>query len=492
VAERADPLTRTDSLPWTPALIRLMAGLMLAIFVAAMDATVVATALPTIARELGNFSLYSWVFTGYLLTSTTTVPLWGRAADIAGRRRIVLIGLAIFVASSVLCGLSPNMLLLILFRSLQGVGAGCLQPVVFTIVGDVFPVAQRARLQGFFSGMWAIAAVIGPVLGAVFVSTIGWRWIFMINLPIGIVAAFLLWGYQEHRPEDRSRAIDIPGGLVLTAGVALLLIGLGAGSSEARPIWPVLGLAVVLLGTFAVIERQARSPAVPLDLLRHPTIGPAIVASVLGGTVMFGLTAYVPLYVQDALGGTAYAAGASVAPMSLGWPVGSVLAGRILMRVGYRPLIVSGAAWMVIGALLLVFGPPAIVTAAIACAIIGLGLGLLSTPILILIQSSVEWSKRGAATALNQFGRTIGGAVGVAVMGVLLQAALAGRTTTELLHSGDRVLLGAGVHTIFWVIFGVAAAALALCLAILAGGDRWTRREGSASPRSAHPSRAQP
>ncbi len=484
-------LNHTEALTWTPPLYRLMAGLMLSIFVAAMDATVVATALPTIARELDNFSLYPWVFTGYLLTSTTTVPLWGRAADIAGRRRIVLTGLAIFVASSVLCGLAPSMLLMILFRSLQGVGAGCLQPVVFTIVGDIFPVAQRARLQGFFSGMWAIAAVVGPVLGAVFVSTIGWRWIFMINLPIGVLAGFLLWGYAEHRPEERSRVIDVPGALALTAGVALLLIGLGAGSKDAQPIGPVLAVAVLLLALFWVWERRVQNPAVPLDLLRHPKIGPATAAAVLGGTVMFGLTTFVPLYVQDALGGGAYAAGASVAPMSIGWPVGSVLAGRILLRVGYRPLIAAGALAMVLGALLLVFGRATITTAALSSAIIGLGLGLMSTPILILIQSSVEWARRGAATALNQFARTIGGAVGVALMGVLLDAALAGHSSAQLLHSGDPALLAGGIHDVFWVLLGVAAVTLALCLGILAAGDRSVTPRRSSSPRSGDPSTAE-
>ena len=163
--------------PWTPVLVRVMAALMVSLFVAAMDSTVVGTALPTIARELGSFEFYPWIVVGYLITGTTTVPLWGRLADIRGRKPVLLAGLAIFVMASALCAWSPSMLWLIAFRTLQGIGAGCIQPLVFTTVGDIFPLAQRARLQGFFSSMWAIAAIVGPGLGALFVSTIGWRWI---------------------------------------------------------------------------------------------------------------------------------------------------------------------------------------------------------------------------------------------------------------------------------------------------------------------------
>jgi MFS family permease len=219
-------------IPWSFALVRLLAGLMLTLFVAAMDSTVVGTALPTIAHQIGNAELYPWIFAGYLLTSTTTVPLWGRLADAFGRRRVLLLGLAIFVLASVLCGLAPTMLTLIVFRTLQGIGAGCVQPVVFTVVGDTFTLSQRARLQGFFSAVWAVAAIAGPALGATFVSTIGWRWIFGINLPIGIVAAALLWGYRERRPEGVSRSIEVVGAATLTAGVALLLWGLGTGQPD--------------------------------------------------------------------------------------------------------------------------------------------------------------------------------------------------------------------------------------------------------------------
>lgn len=468
------PAPAPTSRPWTPALVALMAGLMVSLFVAAMDSTVVSTALPTIARDLGDFSLYPWVFTGFLLTSTTAVPLGGRVADMFGRKRVLLVGLAVFVGASILCGLAPSMPLLIVFRTVQGIGAGCLQPVVFTIVGDTFPTAQRARLQGFFSAMWAIAAVIGPVLGAVFVSTIGWRWVFDINLPIGIVAAILIWSFREERPARASRGLDLGGAVLLTVGVAALLWGLGSGSAGAQPNWPLVGAGVVLIVFFVLVETRVASPTVPLDLLRHPVVGPAMLATILAGTVMFGLSSYVPLFVQDGLGRTAYLAGAALAPMSLGWPVGSVVSGRLLMRIGHRPLLVAGAVAAGAGTLLLAAGPSTVVTVAAACAVVGLGLGLISTPVLIVVQSTVEWGRRGAATALNQFSRTIGGAISVSLLGLLLEH---GRT-----GSGEalRTLASQGIHHIFWVVFVVALATLVTAVVILIGG-RSPAREASPS-----------
>lgn len=459
-----DPSPTRPPLPWDLSLVLLMAGLMLTLFVAAMDSTVVGTALPTIAHQIGNPELYPWVFSGYLLTSTTTVPLWGRLADGFGRRRVLLTGLAIFVVASVLCGLAPSMPALIIFRTLQGIGAGCVQPIVFTVVGDTFPTSQRARLQGFFSAVWAVAAVIGPVLGATFVTTIGWRWIFGINLPIGIVAALLLLRYREQRPETMDRSIEVRGALTLTAGVALLLWGLGTGSASGKPVWQVAAAGVALLAVFVLLERRSKSPTVPLDLLRHRVMGPAIASSLLAGMIMFCVSAYVPLSVQNGLGQSAYIAGATVAPMSLTWPLGSVLSGFLLLRVGFQPLAVAGSLGLVIGCALLGLVTSTTAVVAIGSAAIGFGMGLLSTPILIVIQSSVPWSKRGAATALNQFSRTIGGAVGVSLLGVLLETQ-AGTGAT-----GSRLL--GGIRFVFLACLGVALATFALTLAMLLGRKR--------------------
>jgi EmrB/QacA subfamily drug resistance transporter len=444
---------------------------MLSLFLAAMDSTVVGTALPTIARELGSFQLYPWIVAAYLITSTTTVPIWGRLADLRGRRVLLLLGVVIFIVASGLCAASPNMAALIIFRTLQGIGAGCLQTLVFTVVGDIFPLPQRARLQGFFASMWAIAAVVGPALGALFVSTIGWRWIFTINVPFGLVAAALVWGYRERRPEQATTGrLEVGGTALLTTGVVLLLIGLGTGSQAATPIWPLVVVALVLLVAFVGIEWRSANPTVPLKLLRNRVVGPAIAIAVVAGTLMFGATAYVPLWVQAVQGGSAYAAGVAVGAMSIGWPMMSAIAGFLMIRVGYQRLVLAGSLALLAGSLMLALGPPSLGVAwtGAATLVIGAGMGAFTAPLLIVIQSSVPWERRGAATALNQFARTIGGAVGVAVMGVVLQRHIA--ASADPLHA--RAQLRAGIEADFVILVGLALIVLATAIGVLAGSRR--------------------
>jgi EmrB/QacA subfamily drug resistance transporter len=447
-----------------------MAALMVSLFVAAMDYTVVGTALPTIARELGTFELYPWVVAGYLITSTTTVPLWGRLADIRGRKPVLLAGLAIFVIASALCAWSPSMLWLIGFRTLQGIGAGCIQPLVFTMVGDIFPLAQRARLQGFFSSMWAIAAIVGPALGALFVSTIGWRWIFTINIPIGIAAAALLWGHTERQDQRVKARLDVRGGLLLTIAVTLLLIGLGTGSQSATPNWPIVGIALILLGAFVALESRSRNPTVPLYLMKHRVIGPAILIGLIAGTLMFGVTAYLPLWVQSVQGGSAYEAGVAVAAMSFGWPIASSVSGFAMVRFGYQRLVVIGSLALLAGTVMLAVAQPSssLSWTGGASLIIGLGMGTFAAPLLIVIQSNVDWAQRGAATALNQFSRTIGGAIGVALMGIVVQRYLA--SASAPLEA--RKELSRGLHEDFVALVILAAAVLVAGIAVLFASRR--------------------
>ena len=441
---------------------RITAGLMLAMLVAAMDATIVATGLPTIGKELNGISLYPWVFAGYLLTSTTTVPLWGRLADIYGRKNVLMAGLVVFVGASALCGTSASMQMLVVFRLVQGVGAGCLQPVVITTVGDLFPIEQRARVQGLFSAMWGIAALTGPLIGAVFVSTIGWRWIFEVNVPLGFAVAVLIWSFHDRPAEGGARDIDWLGAVLLTAGIALALVGLGAGGAAAGIDWRLLAVALGLLAWFVYVERGAARPTVPLRLLRHPLIGPALLAALAAGTLQWAATSYIPLYTQDVLGLSAYWAGASVAPMSLGWPVASVIAGRLLMRLGPWPLAFAGSVALVSGALLIATAPSVQVIVA-ASAVLGFGMGMMQTPLLVTVQSSVGWAERGATTALNQFARTIGGSVGVSLLGLLLVSPD---------HSSSGATLGQGLHAVFWTMPAMAAASVLVCLAMLAISSR--------------------
>ena len=457
-------------IPWTPVLVRVMAALMVSLFVAAMDSTVVGTALPTIARELGSFELYPWIVAGYLITGTTTVPLWGRLADIRGRKPVLLAGLAIFVIASALCASSPSMLWLIAFRTLQGVGAGCIQPLVFTTVGDIFPLAQRARLQGFFSSMWAIAAIVGPGLGALFVSTIGWRWIFTINIPIGIVAAALLWGYAERKDQRVQARLDIRGAVLLTVGITVLLVGLGTGTRNGTPNWLIVGIALLLLVAFVALEWRSRNPTVPLRLLRHRIIGPAILIGLIAGTLMFGVTAYLPLWVQSVQGRSAYEAGVAVAAMSFGWPIASSVSGFAMVRVGYQRLVVIGALGLLAGSMMLAIAQPnsGLLWIGGASLIIGVGMGTFTSPLLIVIQSNVEWAQRGAATALNQFSRTIGGAIGVAVMGIVVQRYL-GSTHAPL---EARTELYRGLHSDFIGLVVLAAGVLVAGIAVLFASRR--------------------
>ncbi len=466
------PAPAVDRLPWTPQRIRITVGLLVALFISAMDGTVVATAVPTIAGELGRFELYPWVIAGYLLTSTTTVPIWGRLADIHGRRRVLLAGLAWFVATSLLCGVAPSMEWLVAFRALQGIGAGCLLPVTLTTVGDLFPLAQRARLQGMFSSVWAVAALIGPTRGAPFVSTIGWRWIFLINLPIGLAAAVLPWGHRDAPPADEREHLDYAGAAALTLGLGLLLFGL-QGGGPAR--WALTAAGLAGLAAFVLVERQTDQPTIPLSLLRHPVIGPATAAAFCAGTLMFGITAFLPLYVQGVLQGTSYEAGAALSVASVGWSGAALVSGRLLLRVGYQRLIVAGAVFMVAGTVALVFDPPVlrIVWVCAAAGLIGAGMGQLQTPLLIVIQNVVDWRSRGAATALNQFSRTIGGAVGVSLMGLILTARIDPSRVRNPLSSGGHLdstsapLVADGLHVIFLLLLGIAVVTLAIAIAVL-------------------------
>ena len=461
-----------ERVPWTPQLIRVMAGLLLSLFVAALDTTVVGTALPTISRELGSFELYPWIIAGYLITATTTVPIWGRLADIRGRRLVLLIGVLIFIIASALCALSPSTGWLIAFRTLQGIGAGCIQPIVFTVVADIFPLPQRARLQGVFSSVWAIAAIAGPALGALLVSTIGWRWIFTINIPIGIIATGLIWGYPERRPELADRRIDLRSTALLTVGVVLLLIGLGTGSRSASPIWPLLPPALGMLGAFAWLEWRASSPTLPLRLLRNGVIRSAIITSILAGTVMFGVISYIPLWVQSVQGGSAYQAGVAVGAMAVGWPIMSGIAGFIMVRVGYQRLVLAGALALLAGTLLLALGPAAsgISWTVASTLVMGAGIGTFTAPLLIVIQSSVGWAQRGALTAFYQFSRTIGGAVGVAIMGIVLERYL-GSAPTPILA---RTQLRAGLDAIFILLVAVSLAVVATAIGVVLGSRRST------------------
>ncbi len=402
----------------------LIASLMLGMALAALDSTIVGTAMPTIVATLGGLALYSWVVSAYLLTSTTTVPLYGRLADLYGRKPVFLFGIAVFLLGSALCGLASTMEALIAFRAVQGLGAGAVQPMAMTIIGDAFGIERRAKMQGFFAAVWGASSVVGPALGGVIVTYLAWGWIFYVNVPVGLAAIAMLAANYHEKVEHQRRSVDWLGALLLTAGVSVLLLALQevGQAGGARRGAGLLVAALALLTVFVVNEARVAEPIVPLHLFRQRVIGVGYLATFVAGATQFGVSSYVPLFVQGAMGGSALSVGAVLAPMTIAWPIASITSGRLILKLGYRPPLIAGMAATVVGCLGLLLLHPAASQAQITAtvALIGAGMGLTSSPLIIAIQGAVAWNQRGIATSLNQFARTIGGSFGVALMGALL------------------------------------------------------------------------
>jgi EmrB/QacA subfamily drug resistance transporter len=436
-----------------------IAGIMLSLFMSAIEATVVATAMPTIVAQLGGLAAYSWVFSAYMLTSTTTVPLYGKLSDLYGRRRLFFIAMALFLLGSILCGLSQNMGQLIAFRALQGLGAGGLIPLAFIIIGDILPFDQRARMQGLFSGVWGVASIAGPLLGGFLVDQLSWRWVFYVNIIPGLLATALVGIALRdpvRAPGAAKPSVDYGGALLLTAGVVALLLGLfELGTPTGRTL---LAIALILFAVLFWVERRAVDPVLPLPLFRERLFAVAIAQGVLSGWAMFGSTNFVPLFGQGVLGLSATAAGTALTPMMLSWTAASIIGGRLLLRYSYRSLALVGGVGLAVGAFLMtrLTTSTSLAYLMLSLAVMGAGMGLAVPAFLIAVQSSVQRAKLGTATATLQFSRSIGGTLGVSVMGVILTAQLAANLAAAGI-SAATVSLGAlidpGKH-------GAAASAL--------------------------------
>lgn len=397
-------------------------GVMVGMFLAAMEVTVVATAMPTIVAHLGGLAVYSWVFSAYLLTSTVTVPLWGKLSDLYGRRPLYLIGVGVFLLGSTLCGLAQGMGELIAFRALQGLGAGALLPIGLTIVGDAYDLDGRARVQGLFSGVWGAASIVGPFLGGFLTDHLSWRWVFFVNLPVGAVTATIIAMrlIDPLRPPTRRPGIDYLGAAALGAAIICLLFGLWARGSV-FVFHPVVWwlLAAGFLSAFIWVEQRAPEPIVPLELFRDRVFSVACSTGLLAGMAMFGAISFIPLFVQAVIGTDATAAGAVLTPFMLAWCVGSVTGAPLLPRIGVRPILLTGVVALNVGFFLFTrlgmstTRPEVMVDMAIA----GLGMGLIMAPLMIAVQNSVPRLHLGVATSVAMFSRTIGGAIGVAVLG---------------------------------------------------------------------------
>lgn len=399
-------------------------ALLLAMFLAAMEMTVVSTAMPTAVGDLGGIHLYAWVFAAYMLTATVTLPIYGKLADLYGRKPVMLAGIALFLGGSFLCGHAGSMNTLILFRATQGLGAGAIQPIAMTIVGDLFDVHQRARIQGILGAVWGLAGLVGPVLGGAIVQWLSWRWVFYVNIPLALAcAAVLLLAYHE-KVERHDHRLDFAGAALLSLTVVFALL-------TTRPRTEGLGFlpaAVVSALLFLWVERHAAEPLLPLGLFSRRVMAVASATGALVGAAMISVVTFVPLYVQIVLGGSPTDAGTAIAPIAIGWPISSTLAGRILPRTGYKALIRGGLALTFCAALGLSFllRPGADLWSLRATMLFyGLGLGFANTPLIIAVQSSVPWNQRGVATASTMFSRSIGGTLAVGILGGVLAAALA-------------------------------------------------------------------
>lgn len=404
-----------------------LAGLVLAMFMSAIEGTIVATAMPDIAASLGGFSLYAWVFAGYLMMQAVTTPMFGKAADVVGRKPVFIAGVSVFLAASIACGFADSMPLLIAFRLLQGIGAGAVQPVTATLAGDLYAFHERARVQGWLSSVWGISALLGPLAGGLIVERFDWAWIFWANIPFGLFAILAVTLFLHEDVDRRGRSIDGVGIVTFTIAAASTLTVLTQAATLGVGLTVALALvALTSFGLFQWHERRALEPMIPPDLWRDPLVRYANLATLGAGAVMIAVATYLPTYSQGVLGTSALVAGFTLTTMSIGWPIASVVAGHLITRVGPRTVARVGSLALLTGSVAFVamrpaFGP---LYAAGASAIVGVGMGLLSTTFIVSIQTRVSWSRRGSATATNLLMRLLGNAFGAALLGGIVNASL--------------------------------------------------------------------
>jgi EmrB/QacA subfamily drug resistance transporter len=446
---------------------------MTGMFVAALDATVVGTAMPTAIGDLGGIDRYSWVFATYLLVATATTPVFGRFSDVVGRKRVYFVALVVFVGASMLCGQSQTMDELIAFRALQGLGAGALMSTGITMIGDLFDVRQRGRVQGFTASVWATSSIIGPTIGGVITQTLSWRWTFYVNLPIGLLAIILLLNLHD-REEHHGGSIDWLGAVVFAAAATTLLLGVNG-------TYPLITIpvAIALAVAFVSIERRTPEPLVDLTLLGIPVIGLGLALTLVQGVMQFGASSFIPPFAQGVLGRTPVEAGIALGVMSIAWPIGSVATGWFLLRIGLRRAVIAGSLGPLVGTAILASLTPSapFPLLALGAGLMGLGMGMVATPLLVGTQTAVGYRKRGVATSLLNFTRSLGGAVGVAALGAALNSAIGPRAAelTPLLDprghgtlsasaEDARLVFAGGLHTVFLALLGLAVIGFVIAL----------------------------
>jgi len=411
-------------------------GVALGIFMAALESTIVGTAMPTVVATLGGIELYSWVAVAYILTSTIMTPIWGKMADLIGRRPAFFGGMGLFLIGSALSGAAHSMAQLIAFRALQGLGAGALFPVGMTIVADLLPLEKRAKMIGLFSGMWGVASLFGPQAGGYLTDSFSWRGVFYINLPFGLIAAAMVWAaYTERNERHPEIKLDYAGAATIAVALTLLLLAVEKGQQLGMTFTTVsLIVCAMLTAVFIRIERRSPEPLIPLDLFHNRVVIVTTAHGLFAGMMLFGSMIYLPLFTQAVIGTTATQAGEVLTPYILAWVAGAVAGGRLMLRLGYRPNVIAGMLLMLAGALTLDRVDVNTTRLYLTYAVIPLGMGggLTLASLMIGAQHSAPRSRLGVVTSTVQFARSIGAAMGVGVMG----AVMSWRLSRELSRGG--------------------------------------------------------
>ncbi|RHW31151.1 DHA2 family efflux MFS transporter permease subunit [Neobacillus notoginsengisoli] len=401
---------------------------MLAMFMGAIEATIVSTAMPAIVGELGGFSLYSWVFSSYLLMNAVTVLIYGKLADLFGRKPVLLFGLTVFMIGTILCGFAESMEMLIVYRLIQGVGAGAVMPIATTIVGDIYSTEERAKIQGYLSSVWGISAVLGPAIGGFLVEYVSWHYVFWVNIPLGILSMAGLWFFLHEQVVKKKHKIDYLGAILITIGISSLMYILVEGGHRwnwvSLPSILLFSVSAAAIALFVVQERRAAEPMMPFSIWKEKSIFIANTVSLTTGVMLIGISSFLPAFVQGVMEQSPIVAGFALTAMSIGWPIAATVSGRLALAKGYRFTSLIGGVCLVAGGALFAMMTPTAgpIWAAAGSFVTGVGMGLTSTAFILLIQGTVSWQQRGIATASNMFMRNLGNTIGAALLGGILNS----------------------------------------------------------------------
>ncbi|MFB9759919.1 MDR family MFS transporter [Ectobacillus funiculus] len=423
----------------------IMISIILAMLVASMDSTIMNTTMPIIAKELGRFDLYAWSFASYMIFCTVLSPVAGRISDLFGRKHVFASGIILFLIGSLLCGLAQGMIQLVIFRAIQGIGAGVMMPFPAIIAGDLFPIEKRGKIQAFFTAMWGLSAILAPMLGAFFVEYMTWRWIFFVNLPICVLSIVMLLPYKEvYAPKKAS--VDYLGAALFAIGVSLLLLVTVLESEQL--LYGIAGIMILVI--FYFYEKKQTSPIVPISMIHHKTIKWMNINGFVGCAALFGTSSYIPLFLQRMAHQSIFMSGVALLGMSLGWMVAAVPAGKWILKYGYRMLLIIGNALLVMSGIMLALLQEGngFWYVFIAMVVQGIAFGLISTVSVIGAQQFVAPHEKGISTSFLMFSRNIGTAIGVTIMGAFLTKAS---------------IFMEGMHHLF--VFGFVGSLLALLTA---------------------------